>query len=166
MCNHFVVLICIFLISLFWCLLTFWISSSINCLFIFFAHLLTYCPFLLMCSRPLYVCVCVIIFFFPLHALEISSPNLWLTSTLGIFVERSCKFFWGGGAVLGLQCGKRASPVAMLGFSCPTACGILVPQPGIVLLSPELEKSDSLPLDHQGSSKSCTWLCSQIYQVW
>ena len=90
------------------------------------------------------------------HALEISSPNLWLTSTLGIFVERRCKFFWGGGAVLGLQCGKRASPVAMLGFSCPTACGILVPQPGIVLLSPELEKSDSLPLDHQGSSKSCT----------
>ena len=49
--------------------------------------------------------------------------------------EMGC--FWG--AVLGLHCGMWASVVAVCGLSCPTAHGILVPQPGIEPTSPALE---------------------------
>ena len=42
--------------------------------------------------------------------------------------------------------------VVARGVSCPMACGILVPRPGIELTSPYC-KADSQPLDHQGSPK-------------
>ena len=49
-------------------------------------------------------------------------------------------------AVLGLSCGTQdlqlwhaGSVVVALGLSCPVACGILVPRPGIEPTSPALE---------------------------
>ena len=42
-------------------------------------------------------------------------------------------------AALGLRYGTWASLVVALGLSCPSACGILVPQPGIEPASPALE---------------------------
>ena len=50
--------------------------------------------------------------------------------------------------MLGLHCGMQASLVVTQRLSCPTTCGVLVPQSGIQPASPSL---DSLPLDHQGS---------------
>ena len=44
----------------------------------------------------------------------------------------------------------RDSLVVVHGLSCSTACGILVPQPGIEPVSPALQ-GRFLPLDHQGS---------------
>ena len=41
--------------------------------------------------------------------------------------------------VLGCQCSSWASLIAGCGLSCPVACGILVPRPGIRLESPALE---------------------------
>ena len=38
-----------------------------------------------------------------------------------------------------LHCGMWASLVVACGLSCPAACGILVPQPGIKPMSPALE---------------------------
>ena len=69
---------------------------------------------------------------------------------MGRFVGRSCNIFWG--AALGLFCSARVSLVVehgfqselaslalAYGFSCPVACGIFVPGPGIKPTSPALE---------------------------
>ena len=50
-----------------------------------------------------------------------------------------------------LEC--AGSGVAKHRLRCPTACGILVPQPGIKPASLQW-KADSQPLDHQGSPRS------------
>ena len=44
--------------------------------------------------------------------------------------------------VLGLSphCGAQVSLVVVRGLTCPTACGILVPQPGIEPMSSALER--------------------------
>ena len=44
-----------------------------------------------------------------------------------------------GGVVLSLYCSTRASLVAVHRLSCPAACPILVPRPGIEPASPALE---------------------------
>ena len=61
------------------------------------------------------------------------------------------------GRVGSVVCGTQAlslrrenSVVVVRGLSCPTACGILVPQPGIKPASPALE-GRFLPLGYQGN---------------
>ena len=64
------------------------------------------------------------------------------------------------------SCGARAparmgSVVVTRGLSCPTACGILVPRPGIEPTSLHW-KVDSLPLGHQGGSQFWKFLSSSF----
>ena len=67
-------------------------------------------------------------------------------------------FFFFFLVVSGLSCGiqdlslrRMGSVVVVRGLSCPAACGILIPWPGIRPVHPMHCKADSLPLDHQGS---------------
>ena len=69
--------------------------------------------------------------------------------------------------VLALEC--VGSVAVALGFSCPAACGILVPQPGIELISLALE-GGFLTIGPPGKSPvfCCFWMGCSIYimSVW
>ena len=70
--------------------------------------------------------------------------NVFLVAALGIFVAAgevsSCAW--------ALEC--MGSVVVAWGLSCPAACGILAPQPGIKPTSPALQRG-FLTTGHQGS---------------
>ena len=64
-------------------------------------------------------------------------------------------------AALGFLLCHAGSSIVVLGFSCPMACGILVPQPGIKLVSPQLQ-SRFLTTGPLGKSPIPTFLSSLI----
>ena len=65
---------------------------------------------------------------------------IWLH---GVFVEAAGSPLHHVGVFLAVHkfssCGAQASVVAVLRLSCSTACGILIPQPSIKLMSPALQ---------------------------
>ena len=71
---------------------------------------------------------------------SLSSCGVWAPECMGSVVCNT-RTLW-------LRC--VSSVVAACRLSCPMACGILVPRPGIEPASLHW-KVDSLPLDHQGS---------------
>ena len=114
----------------------------------------------------------LLFYYFILFIFGCVGSQLWLC---GSFIAACRIFHCSALASLQLWCeGSRARGLCSLSqagslveahrLSCPSACGILVPGPGIEPTSPHWE-ADSLPLDHQGSPQMLLFLIDTFHQI-